>query len=207
MYFRYGDVETEYLKHKDSKLGAVIDTVGHINRHVDHDIFSSVVHQIIGQQISMKAQASIWNRMRESLGEVSAETILDCGREDLKSLGISYRKADYIRDFAKRVEDGSFDLNALWEKPDKAVISELSALRGVGVWTAQMVLLFSMERPDVFCYEDLGIRRGLCMLYHHRSINRELFEKYRKRYTPYGSVASIYLWEVAGGTLAGKTVL
>ncbi len=207
MYFRYGDVETEYLKHKDSKLGAVIDTVGHINRHVDHDIFSSVVHQIIGQQISMKAQASIWNRMRESLGEVSAETILDCGREDLKNLGISYRKADYIRDFAKRVEDGTFDLNALWEKPDKTVISELSAIRGVGVWTAQMVLLFSMERPDVFCYEDLGIRRGLCMLYHHRSINRELFEKYRKRYTPYGSVASIYLWEVAGGTLAGKTVL
>ena len=179
MYFQYGQEETEYLSGKDEKLGAVIAQVGRVNREVDTDLFSAVVHHIVGQQISTKAQATIWKRMRGALGTVDAEHILEAGNEQLQMLGISCRKAEYITDFARKIQNGEFDLEGIWQKPDEEVIRELSALKGIGVWTAEMILLFCMQRPDVFSYDDLAIQRGLRMVYHHRKIDRKLFEKYR----------------------------
>ena len=96
---------------------------------------------------------------------------------------------------------GEFDLISIGEKPDEAVILELSALKGIGVWTAEMILLFCMQRPDILSYDDLAIRRGLRMVYHHPEISRERFERYRRRFHPYGSVASLYLWAVSGGAV------
>ena len=203
MYFAYGEKEISYLRQKDKRLGEVIDRVGHIDRAVDADLFSSVVHHIVGQQISTKAQATIWQRMQDSLGVVSAESILSAGDGQLQSFGISFRKAGYITDFARKVQEGEFDPEALWQMPDEAAIRELSALKGIGVWTAEMILLFCMQRPDIFSYDDLALQRGLRMLYHHRRIDRALFEKYRRRFHPYGSVASLYLWAVAGGAIPG----
>ena len=84
---------------------------------------------------------------------------------------------------------------------DEDAIRALSSLKGIGVWTAEMILLFCLQRPDIFSYDDLAIRRGLRMVYHHREIDRERFEKYRRRFSPYGSVASLYLWAVAGGEI------
>ena len=159
MYFQYGQEETEYLSGKDEKLGAVIAQVGRVNREVDTDLFSAVVHHIVGQQISTKAQATIWQRMRGALGTVDAE--------------------------------------------HEEVSREFSALKRIGVWTAEMILLFCMQRPDVFSYDDLAIQRGLRMVYHHRKIDRKLFEKYRRRFSPYCSVASLYLWAAAGGAVPG----
>ena len=201
MYFQYGQEETEYLSGKDEKLGAVIAQVGRVNREVDTDLFSAVVHHIVGQQISTKAQATIWQRMRGALGTVDAEHILEAGNEQLQLLGISCRKAEYITDFARKIQNGEFDLEGIWQKPDEEVIRELSALKGIGVWTAEMILLFCMQRPDVFSYDDLAIQRGLRMVYHHRKIDRKLFEKYRRRFSPYCSVASLYLWAAAGGAV------
>ena len=203
MWFQYGETETAYLTAKDKRLGEVIAQVGPVYREVDTDLFSAVVHHIVGQQISTKAQATIWQRMRDALGAVNAETVLDAGVEKLQSLGISFRKAGYITDFARKVQSGDFDLAGIWEKPDDAVIRELSALKGIGVWTAEMILLFCMQRPDVFSYDDLAIQRGLRMVYHHRKIDRKLFEKYRRRFSPYCSVASLYLWAVSGGAVPG----
>lgn len=201
MYFQYGEKEIEYLKQKDKRMAKVIDQVGMVRREVDPDLFSSVVHQIVGQQISTKALATIWQRINSGLGTINAETILSAGAEGLQSFGMSFRKAGYITDFAEKVKNGAFDLTGIWEMSDEEAIAELTALSGVGVWTAEMILLFCMQRPDVFSYDDLAIRRGLQMVYHHRSISRQLFEKYRRRFSPYGSVASLYLWEVAGGAV------
>ena len=150
MWFQYGETETAYLTAKDKRLGEVIAQVGPVYREVDTDLFSAVVHHIVGQQISTKAQATIWQRMRDALGTVNAETVLNAGVDKLQSLGISFRKAEYITDFARKVQSGEFDLAGIWEKPDGEVIRELSALKGVGVWTAEMILLFCMQRPDVF---------------------------------------------------------
>lgn len=201
MYFQYTTKETDYLSQKDKRLGEAIQKIGPIQREVDTDLFSAVVHHIIGQQISTKAQATIWQRMRETLGTVDAEHILAAGVPQLQKLGMTFRKAEYITDFAQKVQSGEFDLEGIWQKPDEEAIRELSSLKGIGVWTAEMILLFCMQRPDVFSYDDLAIQRGLRMLYHHRKIDRKLFAKYRRRFSPYCSVASLYLWAIAGGAI------
>lgn len=201
MYFEYGAKETDYLKSRDKKLAEVIDKIGHIERLVDEDLFSAVVHHIIGQQISTKAQQSIWKKINDDLGEITADTLLSCGRERLQKFGITFKKADYILDFAEKVKKGTFDLEKISQMSDNDVIAELSSLKGIGVWTAEMLLLFCLQRPNVFSYGDLAILRGIRMVYHHRKVSRELFEKYRRRFSPYCSVASLYLWAVAGGAI------
>ena len=201
MFFAYGEAELACLRARDKRLCEVIDKIGHVDRVVDTDLFSAVVHHIIGQQISTKAQATIWQRMQDTLGSVSAETILAAGVPALQALGMTFRKAEYLTDLAGRIVDGSFDLETVRSMDDAEAIRALSSLRGIGVWTAEMILLFCLQRPDIFSYDDLAIQRGLRMVYHHRQVGRELFEKYRRRYSPYGSVASLYLWAVAGGAV------
>ena len=201
MYFTYGETELSYLRKKDQRLREVIDRVGPIRRAVDTDLFSSVVHHIIGQQISTRAQATIWQRCLDALGAVNAETILAAGVPQLQGLGMTFRKAEYITDFAEKVHCGAFDSDAVAHMSDADAIRALSSLKGIGVWTAEMILLFCLQRPDIFSYDDLAIQRGLRMVYHHRSMDRRLFEKYRRRFSPYCSVASLYLWAVAGGAI------
>lgn len=199
-YFEYGKKEIEYLKKKDKRLAVAIERIGKVEREVMPDLFEALVNAIVGQQVSMKAQATIWQRMKEGIGEITPETILGIEPEELKAYGISMRKVSYIRDAAENIVSGRLDLEKLENMGDEEVCKILSGLRGVGVWTAEMLMLFSMQRPDVFSYGDLAIRRGLCMLHHHKEMPKERFERYRKRYSPYGSTVSLYLWAIAGGS-------
>lgn len=201
MYFEYGAEEIDYLKSKDKKLAEVIDKIGHIERSIDDDLFSAVVHHIIAQQISTKAQQSIWKNMNDNLGEITSDTLLSCGRDNLQKFGITFKKADYILDFAKKVKKGEFDLAEIISMSDEEVIAKLSLLKGVGVWTAEMLLIFCLQRPNVFSYGDLAILRGIRMVYHHKKVSKDQFEKYRRRFSPYCSVASLYFWAVAGGAI------
>ena len=123
MNFIYGDEAVEYLRSRDRKLAACIDQIGHIDRHVDDDVFSSVVHQIIGQQISTKALETIWSRMRDDLGYITAQAILDAGADKIQSFGMTFRKASYIRDFAEKIVDGSFDQNRIMQLPDDEAVA------------------------------------------------------------------------------------
>lgn len=200
-YFQYGSREMDYLSRKDKKMAAVIARLGPLQRRVMPDVFASLLRSITGQQVSTAAQRTIWGRVRALLGEVTPERLLALSPEALRTAGLSARKVEYMRGIARQVLDGELDLEALDGMEDAAVCRRLSALRGIGVWTAEMLLLFSLRRPDILSYDDLGIRRGLRMLYRHREIPRERFERYRRRFSPYGSVASLYLWAVAGGAL------
>ncbi len=205
MYVPCGEEELAYLKAKDKKLGAVIERLGVLKRPIHDDVFSAVVHHIIGQQISTKAQEAVWARLLAKVGTVDAAHLLALGREELQTIGTSFRKADYIMDFAEKTASGAFDIAALEELCDADVIAALSSLKGVGAWTAEMLLIFTLRRPDVLSFGDLGIQRGLRMLYRHREINRRKFERYKKRYSPYASTASLYLWAIAGGAVEGLT--
>ena len=205
MYFEYGDKETEYLKSKDKKLAEVIERIGHIDRAVDTDLFSSVVHHIIGQQISTKAQQTIWKRMGEIYGEVTPLTIGNADVNELQSLGMTFRKAEYIKDFSKKIITDEFDLDAVSRMTDEEAIEALAGLKGIGVWTAEIILLFCLQWPNVLSYGDLAILRGMRMVYRHRKIDKKLFEKYRRRLSPYCSVASLYFWAVAGGRIPELT--
>lgn len=202
-YFRYGARETACLKKADKRLGEIIDRIGEIKRETIGDLFAAIVHSIVGQQISTKAHRTVWQRICAALGTVTPQTVLSISAEELKNLGISFRKAEYIRSAAQKVASEELDLEALYSMSDDEVRSRLTQLRGIGVWSAEMLMLFSMQRPDILSYDDLAIRRGLRMIYHHRTLTREMFEKYRRRYSPFGSVASLYIWAAAGGAIEG----
>lgn len=184
-------------------MAEVIDKIGVVRRRVIPDVFAALVHSIVGQQISTKAHESIWRKVEETVGEVSPKNILAISPELLQSVGISFRKVEYIRDAARRFESGEFDVLSFDSMSDEQVIEKLTQLKGVGVWSAEMLMLFSMQRPDVLSFGDLAILRGLRMIYHHRRIDRRLFEKYRRCFSPCNSVASLYLWAVAGGAIEG----
>ena len=205
MNFRYGDKEIEYLKSRDRRLGEVIDRIGQIRWTVEPDLSSAIVQNIVAQQISGKAAESILARVGGLLGEISPKAVAKTDVQAFRTCGVSQRKAEYIKDFAAKVVSGEFDLSAVAKLPDAEVIAALSSLRGIGVWTAEMLLLFTLQRPDVLSYGDLGIHRGMRMVYRHRKITKALFEKYRRRLSPCGSVASLYFWKVAGGAIPGLT--
>ncbi|MBP5227356.1 MAG: DNA-3-methyladenine glycosylase 2 family protein [Kiritimatiellae bacterium] len=205
MNFKYGKKEIDYLKSRDRRLGEIIDSIGHISWTVEPDLFSAVVQNIVAQQISGKAAESILARIGEALGEITPEIVAKTEEQTFRACGVSSRKTEYIKDFAAKIVSGEFDLAAVTKMPDAEVIAALSSLRGIGVWTAEMLLLFTLQRPDVLSYGDLGIHRGMRMIYRHRTISKALFEKYRRRLSPCGSVASLYFWMVASGAIPELT--
>ena len=200
-YFAYGDKETGYLARKDKRLARVIERIGHIQREVRPDLFDALMHAIVGQQIATKAQQTVWGRLVQALGEVTPATVDSMDAEALQRLGLSFRKVGYMKGAARKALLGELDVEALRHMGDASVSAALCRLDGVGVWTAEMLMLFSLQRPNVFSFGDLAIIRGLRMVYRHKAVNRERFEAYRRRFSPYGSVASLYLWAVAGGAL------
>lgn len=142
-FFFYGDKEISFLKARDKRLGEVIDKVGHIEREVIPDLFSALVHSIVGQQISTKAHSTIWQRMTNELGYPLIPThIAGLDKETLQTFGITFKKAEYIKAAAKKVVDGDLDIERLKSLQDNEVCKELVKLDGVGIWTAEMLLIF-----------------------------------------------------------------
>ncbi len=198
MYFKYGEKEIKYLKDRDKKLADVIEKVGFIKRETEPDIFLCIVHNIVGQQISNKALETVWQRFINRVGNVTAENVCNA---DLENIGISSKKIFWIKDFARKILKNEFDVNLLYEKSNDEAVKYLCSLNGVGKWTAEMVLIFSMNRINVLSYGDFGIKNGMKILYDKKEITKPLFEEYREMYSPYCSVASLYLWAVSGGAL------
>ncbi|HIX90115.1 MAG TPA: DNA-3-methyladenine glycosylase [Candidatus Agathobaculum pullicola] len=195
--FQYGQAEIAYLSENDPILGAAIARIGHIERAVIPNLFTALVNSIAGQQISGKALATVWGRLCDSLKEITPETVLTAGEQGLRACGMSGRKAGYMLAAARTVQDGTLPIHSLVDQSDEEVIKTLTALPGVGRWTAEMLLIFSLERPNVLAFDDFGIRKGLCRLYGLETLTRAQFEEYRARYSPYATVAGLYLWEIA----------
>lgn len=195
--FKYGQAETEYLKSRDRKLGAAIEKIGMIDRKITPEPFTALVSCVVSQQISCKAAETVWARLSDLLGYMTPERIAAVDLEEIQGCGMSVRKAGYIKGIAQAALSGEVNFNTLHTLSDGEIIKKLSSLNGIGVWTAEMLLIFSLCRPDVVSYGDLAIRRGMMNLYGLKELPREKFERYRKRYSPYGSVASLYLWALA----------
>lgn len=195
--FKYGEREIEYLKSRDKKLGAAIERIGIIERKIIPEPFTALVSSIVSQQISSKAAETVWNRLFNLLGGITPESIAKVSLSEIQSCGMSIRKAGYIKGIADAAVSGEVDFNTLHTLTDEEIIKKLSSLKGVGVWTAEMLLIFSLCRPDVVSYGDLAIRRGMMNLYGLKELPKEKFDRYKKRYSPYGSVASLYLWALS----------
>ena len=198
-FFEYGETEKIFLSKKDPQLGAAIKEIGHVYREVIPDLYAALVLQIISQQISTKGAETVYSRLCDMLGPPTPQNICKTPVDKIQKCGMSMRKTQYIVDFSQSVINGALDLQALHTLSDDELCAKLSGIRGIGVWTAEMLMTFSMCRPDIMSFGDIAIHRGLRMLYRHRKITPQLFSKYKRLYSPYASVACLYLWEIAGG--------
>lgn len=196
MYFPYGTKELDYLSTRDPVLGAQIKRLGRLERALRPEPFAALINSIVGQQISLQAQESIWRRLEQLCGGISPHSIARQTEEALRGCGLSGRKASYIYEAAQRSLAGEINWQTLPQLTDEEIITQLCAFKGVGRWTAEMLLLFSLGRPDILSYDDLGIRRGLKKLHGHAEIDKKLFQHYQQLYSPYGSTAALYIWRI-----------
>ena len=197
-YFEYGETETSYLKDVCPKMAAVIAEKGMLKRKIEPDLFRALISSIVSQQISTKAAVTVFSRLQQLVRDIKPAVILGFSDDDIKACGLSYRKVGYIRGICEAVFHKMLDLDEISSKCDEDVIGELLKLNGIGRWSAEMFLIFSLARQDVLSFGDLGIRNGLMKLHGLEVLSKETFETYRQLYSPYGTVASFYLWEVAG---------
>ncbi|MGH8811181.1 MAG: DNA-3-methyladenine glycosylase family protein [Advenella sp.] len=196
--FQYGDTEIEWLSKRDKRLAQAIERIGSIERNTIPDLFAALIQCIIDQQISTAAARTVNARILQVCGgRMSAEALLAAGAENLQRCGTSMRKVQYMLGVAEAVQAGKLDLSAIAAMDDAQVIQTLTDLKGIGIWTAEMLMIFSLGRPDVLSWGDLAIQRGMMRLYNHKELPRERFERYRRRYSPYGSTASLYLWALS----------
>jgi 3-methyladenine DNA glycosylase/8-oxoguanine DNA glycosylase len=195
--FLYGKAEIDHLKSRDKKLGRAIDRIGMIERQVMPDLFKALVHSVVAQQISSKAATTVWERLCGRLLDITPCKVASAAVSDIQQCGLSMRKARYIKGIGEAASQGDLDFLELREMPDDRVIEKLSSLPGIGVWTAEMLLIFSLCRPDVVSWGDLAIRRGMMNLYGLKELSKKQFDRFRKRYSPCGSVASLYLWALS----------
>ena len=196
-FFKYGEAEINYLKAACGKLATVIESAGMLRRKVEPELFKGLISSIVSQQISTKAAETVFTRLEQLVGEMTAEAILAKTDDEIKGCGLSYRKVGYIKGICEAIRSGELDLDSLRGMGDEEVIACLVKLSGIGLWSAEMFLIFSLLRPDVLSYGDLVIRKGIMKLYGLDDISKRDFEVYRKMYSPYGTVASIYLWDLA----------
>ena len=195
-HFNYGMKEIAHLAAADPVLGEAMVRLGRVEREVIPDPFAALVYAIIGQLISTRSAKTVWERMQELVGEITPVNLSCFTPVDVRECGMTMKKAVCIWDLAKEIVGGNLCLDSLQKQPDNEVIRTLMAYKGIGPWTAQM-LLINMERPDVVSWGDIGIRRGMEKLYGNPKLTKDQFESYRNKYSPYGSVASIYLWELS----------
>jgi DNA-3-methyladenine glycosylase II len=195
--FQYGKAEIDHLKSRDRKLGRAIDRIGMIERQVTPDLFKALVHSVVAQQISRAAANTVWGRLCGRLSDITPRNVASTEVSEIQKCGLSMRKAKYIKGIGEAAFRGDLDLLELREMPDEGVIEKLSSLPGIGVWTAEMLLIFSLCRPDVVSWGDLAIQRGMMKLYGLKDLSKKQFDRFRKRYSPCGSVASLYLWALS----------
>jgi DNA-3-methyladenine glycosylase II len=173
------------------------------------DAYGALLRAVVGQQLSSKAARTIYERVLELFGGTTPEPeqILAASTADLRATGLSGRKVEYIRDLAAHVRSGELELDRLEELSEEEVISEIVAVRGFGRWSAEMFLIFHLERPDVISGGDLGIRKAIQLLDGLEEMpTPEQVVQRAERWRPHRSLASIYLWEsLAGDVTVGGT--
>jgi len=157
--------------------------------------FFTLARAIVGQQISVKAAQSVWNKVLVCVQEVSPEGVLKIRRPELRACGLSDRKTEYIADLAQHFADGKIRLHKWPDMDDEAIVAELVQVRGIGRWTAEMFLMFNLLRPDVFPLDDLGLQKGIRLAYFKkRKISLKRMKKLGDTWRPWRSVATWYLW-------------
>jgi DNA-3-methyladenine glycosylase II len=183
------------LAKNDAKLGKLIAGQSLQKREQRSDYFAALCRASIGQQVSTHAAAAIYGRF-EAASKLQPEKVLNLSEEKIKTIGLSGQKTKYLRDLARHFVDDPNVYDHLNNLSDENVIEELTAVKGIGVWTAQMFLMFTLLRPDVFAPDDAGLQRAMCRLYAWQNVPpRAQLEKVAETWRPYRTIASWHLWQ------------
>ena len=189
----YWETAKKELSDNDIILSRIINKFDDLELISRGDIFFTLIRSIIGQQISVKAASTVWSRFTEKVGEITPKNILSVDFEDLRSCGLTQKKTEYVIGISESWHEYSlFDWNKM---DDEEVIEKLIKLRGVGKWTAEMILIFTLLRPDVFPIGDIGMIRGIEKSYNSgvRMSNDELYALSEK-WKPWRTVACCFMW-------------
>ncbi len=191
----YWDKAKRVLARKDPVMARIMRAHPKVFLARRGEPFRTLARAIVGQQISVKAAQSVWDRFVACVGEVVPENVLARPRPALRACGLSDRKTEYIADLAQHFADGRIHVHRWPEMPDEAIIAELVEVRGIGRWTAEMFLMFSLLRPDVYPLDDLGLQKGLRLAYFGgRRISLKRMQKLGEGWRPWRSVATWYMW-------------
>jgi DNA-3-methyladenine glycosylase II len=196
------DEALEHLSRSDDVMAALIEEHGPLDPEERRsgrpaDAYGALLRSIVGQQLSVKAARSIYGRLTDMFGgsTPTPKELLAADPEEVRSVGLSRPKVSYIRSLAQHVEDGDLRLGSLDDLGDDEVIAELTAVKGLGEWTAHMFLMFHLRRPDVLAVGDLGVRRAVERLYGLEGLpDAETLERLGDRWRPYRTLACLYLW-------------
>ena len=183
------------LKKKDKKLGKIIDAYPKDFLFTRSDPFLTLARSIVGQQISVKAAQSVWEKLILKIGKLSPKYIIKSHPNTIKSAGLSRQKVLYLKNLAKAFVNKEIKLHEWYSMSDNEIIDDLTKIKGIGRWTAEMCLIFNLCRPDIFPIDDIGMIKGICKLYNlDYPIKKEELIQIGDKWKPYRSVATWYLW-------------
>ena len=197
------NIALRHLSNADKRMEKLIDKFGPPNFNLMNNYYESLIRSIVYQQLSGKAASIIYERFLDLfVFDIYPEPkdILAVSIETLRSSGLSYQKVNYIRDLSEKWQDGTMNLTDIDSMTDEEISSELIKVKGIGQWTADMFLMFTLGRPDVFPFGDLGIQKGVMILTNmNRLPTQKEMERKTKKWQPYRTVAAWYLWKLVDG--------
>ena len=192
----YEEEERAYVAGKDPVMKELVERFGRLEIRVSGDIFADLVSDIVGQMLSNRVAEVIVGRLRALAGGLTPEKLLAKTLEEIKNCGMSARKAEYILSLSRDVKEGKYDFSRLDSMTDGEAIAYLMKIKGVGRWTAEMIAEFSLGRKDIFSYDDMALRNGIVKAHGFKTLSKKRFERLRKKYSPYASVASLYYYRL-----------
>lgn len=191
----YWNQASDELAQRDPALAPLIARHRHESLKSRGDPFATLARSIVGQQISVKASESVWQRFLAALPAPTPEAVAAAAPETLRACGLSQRKVEYIRDLAGHFLEGRIHPATWTDMDDEAIIAELTDVRGIGRWTAEMFLIFNLMRPDVLPLDDIGLQRAMALRYNGgEALPRKELRTIGESWRPWRSVATWYLW-------------
>lgn len=186
--------KAQHLMGADPRMAQLIERFGYIERPTSAPLFQTLVRNVVSQQVATSVAERTYERLAAKVGEVTPQSIATLGEEGLRGIGLPVRKTRWVVSAAERFLSGEFDPEEIAGLSDRQAIRKLTKLDGVGVWSAEMLLMFSLGRENILSSGDLILRRAIATLYGERKLTPRRMEHYRKLFSPYCSVASLYLW-------------
>ena len=183
------------LATQDEIMRRLIQQAGNTSLSSRGDAFTTLARSIVGQQISVKAAESVWQKVIKEIPEITAQALQNSNENSLRACGLSQRKVSYLQDLSRHFIDEIWDESVWNEMSDEALIAQLIQVKGIGRWTAEMFLIFHMLRPNVLPLDDIGLQRAISLHYNtNQPLDKKIMREIAKQWQPWCSVATWYLW-------------